>query len=128
MSFIALKRKTNDYLQKMKNLKFYKKMKLLIFSSFIAPLFAFAARIDNPLGEGTTISSLLDKIINFLIAVAIPISTIMVLWSAFLFMTSGGDQKKLDQAKATLKWVVAGITLLLLSKGIAYTIRISLGL
>lgn len=106
-------------------MKYFNKIKILLLLA-LAPSAVLAVVTENPLGEGTTISSLLNKIIDFLITTAIPISTIMVLWAAFLFMTSGGDQKKLDQAKATLKWVVVGITLLILSKGIAYTIQISL--
>lgn len=113
----------------MKYLKYCKNI-IALFVLGIIPLIskAVAVKYDNPL-KATSFTGLMNDIADFLLLnIAPPIATIMVLWSAFLFMTSGGNEQKLTLAKKTLMWTVIGVTLLLLAKGIAYTIQKSLGI
>lgn len=102
-----------------------KSIKLLIatFFLFFLPIFAIAqVTITNPI-EYESLTELLDGIINFLLAIAAPIITIMVLYSAFLFMTSGGEKDKITKAKSTLTYVVIGVVVLLLSKAMVSLIN-----
>lgn len=74
------------------------------------------AALPDPLG-GITFPTLVDKIAGWLLNIGITISTIVVLWAAFLFMTSGGNQQKVTAAKQTLLYAIVGLTILLLAKG-----------
>lgn len=111
----------------MKYLKYCKNITILFVLATI-PVISRAVAYENPL-QATSFTGLMNDIADFLLLnIAPPIATIMVLWSAFLFMTSGGNEQKLTLAKKTLMWTVIGVTLLLLAKGIAYTIQTSLGI
>lgn len=101
----------------MKYLNVFKKQIILSVVSILAlPIFAFAVTFDNPLVGVNSLGDLLNEILDFLFVIAGPIITIMVLYAAFLFMTSSGDPKKVDAAKKTLFYIVIGVVVLLLSK------------
>lgn len=97
---------------------------------FILPLFVFAqvgpnpnpqtspSQIVNPLGANSSFLTIINNIINFLLAVAGPIAALAIVVSGIQFMTAGGSSDRLGQAKKTLTAAVIGITVLLFSKGI----------
>jgi magnesium-transporting ATPase (P-type) len=80
--------------------------------------------IDNPLGSGgKDIPTLIGTIANWLLGIGITISTIIVLWAAFLFMTSGGSEKRVTQARQTLWYAIIGLSVLLLASGVSIFIQ-----
>ena len=100
---------------------------LLIFALFFGILLisaynALALEIPNPLGAGT-IPELIDKIATWLLGIGLTIAVIIVIWAAFLFMTSGGNQVKVTTARQTLWYAIIGITVLLLAKGVTSIIQ-----
>lgn len=100
---------------------------LLIFVLFFGIVifgahYAMALTISNPLGAGT-IPELIDKIADWLLGIGLIISTIIVIWAAFLFMTSGGNAEKVTTARKTLLYAIIGITVLLLAKGVTSIIE-----
>jgi hypothetical protein len=82
--------------------------------------------IPNPLKCGD-IPCVLDEIASFLFWLATPILTIMVLWAAFLFLTSGGDPNRVRAARNTLIWAAVGFAVVFINKGIALIIKEILG-
>ncbi len=102
---------------------------LLIFSLFLSIMligshYAMALEIPNPLGpQDQTIPQLIDKIATWLLEIGLVISTIIILWAAIVFMTSGGNQQRVTQARQTLWYVIIGITVLLLAKGVTSIIQ-----
>lgn len=82
--------------------------------------------IPNPIGA-SDFTELINKIVGWLIVIFIPIGTIVVLYAAFLFVTSGGSTQKVQQAKKTLTWAVIGLIILFLAKGIILIIKDVLG-
>ncbi|MFH1759397.1 MAG: pilin [Patescibacteria group bacterium] len=74
---------------------------------------------SNPLGVYSW-QALIDRVIKGLIMLATPIAVIMVLWAAYLYITSGGDTEKVKRAHQTILWVVIGYGVLLLADGISY--------
>lgn len=78
--------------------------------------------LPNPLGI-SNINDLINKIIDGLIIFATPVAVAMVIWAAYLFMSSGGDPKKLTTAKSALLWTVVGYAILLLAKGVGLIIQ-----
>lgn len=83
--------------------------------------------IPNPLGEGTTIYSLLDRIVNYLIYIAIPITTVMILYGAFQILTAAGNPEKAKTGRSTILYAAMGLGIVIISKGITYIIKEILG-
>lgn len=78
--------------------------------------------LPNPLGV-SNINDLINKIIDGLIIFAAPVAVAMVIWAAYLFMSSGGDPKKITTARSALLWTVVGYAILLLAKGVGLIIQ-----
>ena len=85
---------------------------------FFLPVFVFAVTIEDPLGGGT-VWGLLDKIIDFLFTIGIPLAVVMILWAALQFLTAAGNPQRIQSAKNTLIWTLVGFAILILAKGIA---------
>lgn len=83
--------------------------------------------LPNPLGEGTTIYGLLERIMGYLMDLAIPIVTIMILYGAFQILTAAGDPKKAENGKNTIIYALVGFMIVLLAAGIPYIIKEILG-
>ncbi|MDD4930816.1 MAG: pilin [Candidatus Colwellbacteria bacterium] len=78
---------------------------------------------DNCTGGGGTIEDILDKVINFILLIAAPIAALMYVWAGFMFLTAGGDPKKIDQAKKAVLWTSIGIGVLVISKGLVIVVQ-----
>ena len=80
--------------------------------------------IPNPLGSGgRDIPTLIDTIATWLLGIGSTIAVIIVIWAAFLFMTSGGNKEKVTTARKTLWYAIIGLTILLLAKGVTSIIQ-----
>ncbi len=95
---------------------------LLAIALFGVKVLADTISIENPLAS-QNITDLVDKIVTFLMEIFIPIAILMVLYAAFTFITAGGDETKVKQAKQILTWSVVGIAVLLVSKGVVNVIK-----
>lgn len=73
--------------------------------------------IQNPL-TANSIPEVLDAIINFLLTLAAPIAVIMTIFAGYLFLVAGDNQEKVKTARKTLLYVVIGVAILILSKGV----------
>lgn len=82
--------------------------------------------ISNPLGEGATIQTLISRIVDFLVLIAIPILSLMVLWAAFNMLTAGGDEKKFEVGKKTLLYAAIGFGIILIGEGLVKLIELVL--
>ncbi len=71
--------------------------------------------IKNPLGSGhlETIPAFIKAILNIVIDIGIPIVTLAIIYSGFLFVQAQGNPEKLETAKKTLVYTLIGATLLL---------------
>lgn len=81
-----------------------------------APLACFAAvdQYENPLGCGiTSLPQFIKGILTIIVKVGIPVATIFIIWSGFLFLTAQGDETKLTKAKHSFVWACIGTAVLL---------------
>lgn len=69
----------------------------------------------------------LDRIANWFFAFVVVLAVIMIIWSGLLFMTAGGDEKKISTAKRALTWALVGVAIAIASKGLIYLIGNFLG-
>ncbi len=97
---------------------------LLFFAIMVNVTMAQGITIPNPLGSGgKDIPTLIGTIATWLLGIGTTIATIIVLWSAFLFMTSGGSSARVTQARQTLLYAVIGLAVLILADGVALLIQ-----
>lgn len=82
--------------------------------------------IPNPLGCND-VGCVLQKIASFLLTIATPILTIMVLWAGYLFLTSAGNEEKIREARKALLWAVIGFAIVLINWGFASIVEEILG-
>lgn len=96
----------------------------LFFYTITSVAIAAGLEIPNPLGSGgKDVPTLIGTIATWLLGIGTVISTIVVLWAALLFMTSGGNEKRVTQARQTLWYAVIGLAILLLADGVSLVIQ-----
>lgn len=83
-------------------------------------------KLPNPLGV-QTIADLIDRIAGYLIVIAAPIVTLMILFAGFKILTAGDNPENLKSAKQMILWTVIGYAIILISKGITLIIKQLLG-
>lgn len=64
-------------------------------------------------GEGGGLTGIYDFILGLLPILATILAVIAITWSAFLFLTSGGEPARVETAKKTLTWTIIGVVILL---------------
>ena len=82
--------------------------------------------IPNPLASNS-IMDLVAQIAGWLLKIGLTISTIIIIWAAIVFMTSGGNTERVTMARKTLWYAIIGIVVLLLADGVAIFIKNFLG-
>jgi hypothetical protein len=84
-----------------------------------------AGTLPNPLANNVT--SIFDFVRDVLGNIVLPIGSIVVvffiIYAGYLFVTAGGNEKKLETAKKTLLWVLIGSAVLLGSWAIALAVK-----
>ena len=112
-------------------MKCFYKILLFIFTALELPRMVFGAdchenEICNPLGVNTFIE-LLEKILKWIVIVSAPVAAIMIIVGGIKYMSSGGKQDKLEEAKKTITWALVGYAIILLSWSIVLVIQDFLG-
>jgi predicted membrane protein len=85
---------------------------------------------SNPFGEEgpQEIVSLFSQVINFLFNLAIFLCAIIIVYAGFLFVTSAGNQQKLQTAQKALIWALVGLVVVLIANYVPGIIKDVLGL
>ncbi len=84
-------------------------------------------KLPNPLGTTSTFAEIIDRVTGYLIVIAAPIATLMILLAAFKILTAGDNPENLKSAKQMILWTVVGYAIILISKGITLIIKQLLG-
>ncbi len=100
--------------------------------SLVLPVVSFA-QLFTPPGQGqpgtipiTGISNVyntLDTIANYALGILIALAVIFIIWGAFLFLTSGGDEKKTTDARRFILYALVAIGVGLIAKGLVAAVR-----
>ena len=94
--------------------------------AFLIPLLVEGIEIKNPL-KADSLTELIHNIVNFLFKISLPIGALMIVISAFYFLTSAGDPEKVKTAKNIIIWTIVGIIVLFLSVAITTALQNMLG-
>ena len=103
---------------------------ILVVYALIIPVVSFAGDTDinpsgtggkivNPLGNTTTISVLIQNILQGALKIGIPIVALAIIYCGFLFVAARGNSEKLTKAKDALLYTLIGAAILLGSWAIA---------
>lgn len=99
---------------------------IILYLIIISYLPLFVAADDVTLTNPAKVSTVVDFLIqvrNFLWVLVAPLSAIMMIWAAILFVTSEGDPNKVKKAKDLLFYIIVGVFLALLATGIVEIIK-----
>ena len=81
--------------------------------------------LENPL-KVSTLAGFVQKVLEIVTTIGIPIVAIFLIYSGFLFVKSRGNPEELKTAKSTFLWTVVGAAVLLgswiLAKAICETV------
>lgn len=76
--------------------------------------FASAAGLDNPLNSNySSIPQFISGALKVMVMVALPVITLFIVYSGFLFVLAQGNQEQLAKAKTNFVYVVIGAILIL---------------
>lgn len=73
--------------------------------------------LTNPLDCKDAVC-VVQKIINGIFTLSIPVAVLMILIGAFQILTAGGEEEKFKNGKNTIKWAVIGFMLVIISLGL----------
>ena len=77
----------------------------------------------NPLGAGTSLPTLLNDILQFVVQIGSIVVILMLVYVGFLFVTARGNETKISTARSALLWTVVGALILLGAQAIAIGIQ-----
>jgi hypothetical protein len=79
------------------------------------------------LNGGGTVNGVVASIGNFMLALAVPICGIMVIWGGFQMMTAAGDPAKFSNGRKTLIYAAAGFVIVLFASSVVPLLKSILG-
>src|SRR3989344_3864588 len=105
----------------MKLRPFFSALPLSSISAGVAPVFfglnhAEAAVFSNPISG--SFLGLVCTVVAWAGGVGAVVAFVVIVWSAYLFITSGGNERQLSQAKQTLIYAVGGFALLIVARAL----------
>lgn len=78
----------------------------------------YSQKLTNPLGEGTTIHSLIGKAINSLMGIVGALALLMFVYGGLTWMTSSGSQDKVKKGKDIMVWAAVGLIVIFSAYGL----------
>jgi len=79
-------------------------------------------KIINPLGTTSTLPALIQKILEGMLKIGIPIVALAIIYCGFLFVFARGNSEKITHAKDALLYTMIGAAILLGAWAIAQMI------
>ena len=101
---------------------------IILFVLALLPMIGLAQKqpsvvsLPNPLGS-ESFDELIEVIINWLLIIALPIVTLVIVYAAFQIMVAGGNPKQREGAINMIKYALIGYGVILSSKIIAAVIK-----
>ncbi len=74
-----------------------------------------STELPNPLGKGTTIESLIARIIEYVLGLIGTISLLLFVYGGLIWMTSAGSSDKVKKGRDIIVWAVIGMAVVFMS-------------
>lgn len=71
-------------------------------------------RIDNPL-ETDDFTTLITNFLQWLLGIAGGVALLMLIYGGIIYITSTGDQQKMESGKRIVTWTIFGLIIILVS-------------
>lgn len=98
------------------------KTKIVAFGSaaaiFALPLMVSATELYSPISEDITVPQLIGRLLSIIIGVIGAIALAVFIYGGFLWMTSAGNGKKVEDGKNTMIWAVLGLVIIFSARAI----------
>jgi len=78
---------------------------------------------DSPVTSFGGIIGVLDTAANWMFGILIALGTVMVLYSAFLYLFSGGSEDRISAARKTLTYAIVALVIAVLAGGVGVLIQ-----
>lgn len=106
--------------------------KIIATALLLSPLAAFAqGGVTSPPGAVVTsigdIMRIVETAVNWAFSLILILAVLFIFYSAWLYMTAGGNPEKVESAKKNLLYAVVGIVIALLARSIIALVRNFLG-
>ena len=82
-------------------------------ASALFPLAAFAQSTLKDPASATDFQTFIASFLKAIVQISLPILTLFIVYSGFLFVTARGNEGKLTKAKENFLWVILGAILIL---------------
>lgn len=79
------------------------------------PTFEWGSCLEGDVATLKCIPVVLQNVVNFLVMFAAVVAVFLIVWSGIKFVTSQGDQQKVESARKTMTWAIAGLIFILAS-------------
>lgn len=56
-------------------------------------------------------NQLIENVMSFLLTISIPLAIVVIIYGGFLFMTSGGSEKRIGQGKQAILSAIVGLAI-----------------
>ena len=84
------------------------------------PLFLYAQIDPSAVYGGITITRIfqrLTQVFNLIIPFLVLLATVVFIWGIVKYITAGGDEKKLEEAKSVIVWGIIALAVMLTAWG-----------
>lgn len=76
-----------------------------------------------PLPPDTSVFDIIQRIINWAFALLLILAVAFIIWAAFLYLTSGGNEEKTGTAKKYIYAAVVAIIIAALARVVVFVVR-----
>ncbi len=97
---------------------------LLVFLPFVNEIGAI--EIPNPL-KYNTFTYLINAIIDFLVVVALALSSLMIVIAGYYFVTAQGNPQKVQTGKDIILYTLIGLGIILFAKAVTSILKFVIG-
>jgi len=80
------------------------------------------ANLDDKVSKGSDVKALIIGWVNFFLEIIAIVAVIAIVWAGFVYITSLGDDSRIESAKKIIIWAVIGLILILAAYAIVNTV------
>ena len=77
---------------------------------------------SHGLASDTDVNATLEKVLNYILAALATLSILVIVIAGIMYITSGGDEARVDKAKSWLTYAIIGLIIALLGFVIVSTV------
>lgn len=99
----------------------------VVAATLFSPIIALADEAGNINLDKDRVVSILNNFKDWFAGIIFTLGILCMLYAAFLYMTAGGDDSRIEKAKKTFIWGIVGIIVAMLAYGIWTTVYSFLG-